>query len=504
MTDFDYIVVGGGSAGSVVAARLSERPDTRVLLLEAGPADDTVETIPVPAAWPAHWGTNVDWDYELEPQQTFDGAVHRWPRGRVLGGSSSINAMVHLRGNRANYDAWAAAGNAGWSYDDLLPLFKRMETARRGDPAYRGFDGPIRVGSSEVVHPLASAFVDAAKNVGYEVTDDFNGAQQSGAGLHDLAIHDGQRQSAAVGYLRPAADRDNLDVRTGANVLRLVFDSRRCTGVEVAAAGGTTEVIHANAEVIVSAGAIGSPHLLQRSGVGPADLLRSVGVEVVHDLRGVGENLHDHPMSGVIYEAARPIPVAGSNHAEASLLTWIEEAEPEPDLQFMFITVPFHPPTVMAPENSYTIGVAVMTPASRGTVRLRSANADTPPRVDPRYLADQRDVTRMVRGLQLAREVGADAAFAGWRGREVLPGPDLADDDALRDYLRRGTGQYYHPVGTCRMGSDDAAVVDDQLRVHGLEGLRVADASIMPAIVSANTNPTALVIGEKAADLIRP
>lgn len=500
MTTFDHVIVGAGSAGSVLAHRLTQDPDVRVLVLEAGGPDD-VETISVPPAWPAHWETDVDWDYELAPQDAFDGAVHHWPRGKVLGGSSSINAMVHLRGHRANYDGWAADGADGWSYDDLLPLFKRMEHREGGDERYRATGGPLRVGPAETVHPLTEAFVAAAEAAGIPPTDDFNGEQQTGVGLHDLAIHDGARQSAASAFLHPASRRDNLEVRTNAHVARLVFDATTCVGVEVADGAGGVEEVRADG-VVVAGGAIGSPHLLLRSGIGPADHLRSHGIDVVADLADVGANLHDHPMSGVIHEAARPIPAAVNNHAEASALLHLED-EVEPDLQFMFITVPFHPHTVTAPENSYTIGVAVMQPDSRGHVRLASADPATPPIIDPRYLSDSHDVDRLVAGLHRAREVARQDAFDDWSHDEALPGPDLVSDADLRAHVRRGTGQYYHPVGTCRMGSDDDAVVDPQLRVRGVTGLRIADASVMPRIVSANTNPAALVIGEKASDLLR-
>jgi choline dehydrogenase len=497
----DYVIVGAGSAGCALAARLSEDPSVHVTVLEAGGRDD-LEAIHVPPMWPTLWGTEVDWAYETTPQPGSSGQVHQWPRGRVLGGSSSLNGMVYIRANPRDWDAWAYDGCTGWDHESLLPVMKRMEDVPQGDPQYRGVGGPIQPRPAAKPNPISTAFVEAAREKGYPVTDDFNGERFEGAGFHDLLIKDGRRTSAADTYLHPASSRANLDVVTGAHVARLLLAGDRCVGVEYVRDGETRE-LHAEREVIVCAGAIDSPTLLLRSGIGPASDLAQLGIEPALDLPGVGRNLHDHLLMGVLWEAGQPIPAPEYNLAESSMFLRSDPARLVPDLHFMFIHVPFHLPTYQVAEGSWTIAVGLVRPASRGTVRLRSADPREKPLIDPAYLTVQADVEAMIRGVKLARDLASASAFDPWRGAEALPGEAVQSDAELEDFVRHAAGTYYHPVGTCKMGVGPDAVVDPALRVRGVQGLRVADASIMPSIVSANTNTAAMIIGERAADLVR-
>lgn len=501
MRSYDYVVVGGGTAGCVMASRLSEDPDASVLLLEAGDADP-LEAMTVPPAWPTLKGSTADWADQTVPQQT-TGRPVPWPRGKGLGGSSAINAMNFVRGHRASYDAWAEAGAAGWGFDDLLPFFKRSEKATGRDPSLRGTDGPLRPGPAVDRHPLARAGLAAAVTAGYKVASDISGGLECGFGWCDLNIVGGRRQSAADAYLLPALSRPNLHVVTRALAHRVRLQAGRCTGVDYSAGG---KVVSAEAaETVLAAGAVGTPQLLMLSGIGPAGHLRQRGIAVTADLPGVGENLHDHPMSGVVYTAARPVPPGLNNHGEALGLVSTGIGNHGPDVQVMFVDVPLREDGLPGPGigAGYTVSVALMTPYSRGHVHLASAEPGAPPAIDPRYYADPRDLDIMTAGLRMAREIGEAPALVPWRRAEALPGAGTSSPRALRQYLRMNLRSYSHYAGTCAIGAGPMAVVDTALRVHGVDRLRVADASVMPSPVSANTNATVFAIAERAADLLR-
>lgn len=499
MDSYDFVIVGGGTAGCVLAARLSQNPRVTVLLLEAGAAQSPAGA-EVPPAWPALLQSPANWG-DVAVGQTAAARPVAIARGRVLGGGSAINAMVFMRGHRSSYDRWIKEGADGWGFDDMLPFFRRTETAHWHDPALRGTDGPLTVGPAAPRNPVLSACLDAAIETGYRRADDISGGLEEGFGWTDLNIVAGRRQSAADAYLRPAMRRGNLRVVTEALAHRLVMDKQMCTGVEYSA-GGELVRARATGEVVVAAGAIGTPKLLMLSGIGPASALRPHGIEVIAHLPGVGENLHDHPYAFIVYRPARPVPPAANNHGEALGLLRSDPGLDHPDLQILFVDIPLIPPSAGGPESGYTIASALMQPFSRGTVRLAGASPDAAPIVEPRYLSDPRDVQAMVTGLKTAREIGQARALAAWRAGEALPGPGAETDQALRHYADATMESYFHPVGTCRIGTDAMSVVDPELRVHGITGLRIADASVMPSIVSGNTNATVYAIAERAAALI--
>ncbi|MFJ6076296.1 GMC family oxidoreductase [Streptomyces sp. NPDC093065] len=495
---YDVVLVGGGTAGCILAARLSEDPRVRVLLLEAGSAMSGLpEAVALPPAWPSLAATTAGWGDRTVVQRASGGPVPL-PRGRGLGGSSAINAMVFARGHRSGYDSWGDHGAKGWAFDDLLPYFQRSETALSGAPG-RGTQGPLVVGPATAPNDVLLACLDGAVEAGHRRALDISGGLEEGFAPVDLNIVAGRRQSAADAYLAPALNRSNLCVVTDAVAHRLLFEGERCTGVEYGAGGATHTAT--GAEVVLTAGTVGSAHLLLRSGVGPAKDLERAQVEVVHALPGVGRNLHDHPRANLVYRAQRQVPAARNNHGEIlGLLRSTPEAD-GPDLQIIFIDIPL--PNPVAPvTNGFTIGVSPMRPLSRGTLRITSADPHAAPLIDPAYFTAEQDVRTVFAGVTAARRIAWSSALADWGIEEVSPGLDAVDEPSIGDYARKYFGSYCHPVGTCALGEDEVSVVDSQLRVRGLDGLRVADASVIPAIPSNNTNATVCAIAERAADLL--
>ncbi|MEG4396697.1 GMC family oxidoreductase N-terminal domain-containing protein [Microcoleus sp. BROC3] len=503
MTHYDYIVIGAGSAGCVVANRLTQDSDTTVLLLEAG-NPDTKPEIHIPAQCLSLQGSSVDWSYFSEPEPYLNNRKIFCPRGKVLGGSSSINIMIYLRGNPHDYDHWQSLGNPGWSYQDVLPYFKKSEHSSRGASEFHGVDGELSV--TDLIAPavVSQRFVEAAVALGYDHNPDPNGMQQEGAGLYQLTIKDGKRHSTAAAFLVPILQRPNLTVTTGALVTRLLFEGTRTVGVEYLHEG-TLHQVWVDREVILSAGAFDSPKLLLLSGIGDAKHLKALGIPVVADLPGVGQNLQDHPVVSVTHEATQDLHTAStSSIGEAGLFLHTEgNLDAAPDLQFLFGPTVLVPPGYAHSGLGFTSFVCLTHPQNLGSVSLRSPDPKEAPMIQMNFLQSEADVQKLVVGIKLLRNLFGASALDEFRGKEIAPGADKQSDAALVAYVRETCSTVWHPVGTCKMGTDPMAVVDPELRVHGIEGLRVADASIMPRITTGNTNAPTIMIGEKAADLIK-
>ena len=525
MTAYDYIIIGAGSAGCVLANRLSAGGEHSVLLLEAGEADKD-QNIHIPAAFPKLFKTKLDWNFQSVPQQHLNDRQLYLPRGKMLGGCSSINAMIYIRGNSADYDGWADLGNEGWSYDEVLPYFLRSENQEKIPGNYHARGGPLNVTDRNYTNPLSDIFLQAATEVGFSINNDFNGDEQKGFGYYQVTNIKGARCSTAAAFLKPAMSRTNLSVQTNALVHRILIEKETATGVAYEQNGSKRQAA-ARREIIVCGGAYNSPQILMLSGVGDGEALKKHGIEVKKHLPGVGKNLQDHLVYFTIFnssykkslDSAENVPGVffnlanyllnkkgpfASNIGEAGGFFQSSPEEPAPDSQIHFGPCFFMEHGLANPKkgNGYSIGGKVLIPKSRGTVSLASGNPNHPPAIDHNYLSDEEDLRKSVHGYKVCQNIGMAKAFKPYRIGPREPDRLLTDNREIEDFIRAKAETLYHPVGTCRMGSDDMAVVDAKLRVHGVKSLRIVDASIMPAITRGNTNAPTIMIAEKAADMI--